>query len=132
MEFDGSKATIAYSADDEEEEQQIFDFESRRVALLDHNVFHHFLLLAELYDFSAGDVQTVKVFVPQAVQPGEARLELVGVEQATVNGKPQPVRQLAITTSDNRVLLWVTESGQFVRLRVPVANVEVVEAGPAP
>lgn len=132
MEFEGSTGTIRYSAPDGEEEQQVFNFGTTRLALLDHNVFHHFLLLAKLYDFSAGEEQTIKVFVPQAVQPGEARVELLGVERMVVQGTPQPVRQLSISTSDNRVLLWLTESGEFVRLRVPLANVEVVAAGRAP
>ncbi|MEE9234335.1 MAG: hypothetical protein V3U28_02720, partial [Candidatus Acidoferrales bacterium] len=76
--------------------------------------------------------QTVQVFVPQSVQPGEAVVELLGVETRSVDGQPQPVRQLAITTADNQVMLWVTESGQFVRLWVPLANVEVVPAETPP
>ncbi|OFV79656.1 MAG: hypothetical protein A3B65_02475 [Acidobacteria bacterium RIFCSPHIGHO2_02_FULL_67_57] len=132
IEFAGAVATVRYLPPDAKEDQQVFTFDTPRVALLDNNFFHQYLLLAELYDYQAGGAQTVKVFVPQAVQPGEVRLELRGVETLEVEGQPQPVRQLAITTEDNEVLLWVTESGRFVRLRAPQMNVEVVPESAAP
>ncbi|MFQ5723385.1 MAG: hypothetical protein ACE5G6_02745 [Terriglobia bacterium] len=128
MDFQDSTATVRYPLPTGKEDQQVFKFGTTRVALLDNNVFHHFLLLVQFYDFSAGGPQTVQVFVPQSVQPGEAIIELLGVETQTVDGQPQPVRQLAITTADNQVMLSVTESGQFLRLWVPLANVEVVPA----
>ena len=132
LEFEGAVATLRYPLPDGTEDQRVFEFETPRVALLDNNIFHHYLLLAEFYDYKAGGVQTVKVFIPQALQPGEARLELRGVETLEVDGRPQPVRLLAITTEDNEVLLWVTESGRFVRLRAPLTNAEVVPESAAP
>lgn len=132
VEFAGAVATLRYPLPEGKEDQQVFEFATPRVALLDNNIFHHYLLLAEFYDYKAGGVQTVKVFVPQAVQPGEARLELRGVETLEVEGRPQPVRQLVITTEDNEVLLWLTESGRFVRLRAPQTNAEVVAETAAP
>jgi len=132
IEFAGAVATVRYLPPDAKEDQQVFTFDTPRVALLDNNFFHQYLLLAELYDYQAGGAQAVKVFIPQAVQPGEVRLELRGVETLEVEGQPQPVRQLAITTEDNEVLLWVTESGRFVRLRAPQMNVEVVPESAAP
>lgn len=132
MEFEGTAGTITYPREDGKSEQQVYEFGTTRVALVDNNVFHHFLLLAELYDFAAGGPQKIKVFIPQAVQPGEVTVELQGVETLPTGGDSQPVRQLSITTEDNQVLLWVTEAGAFVRLRVPLANVEVVPESAAP
>jgi hypothetical protein len=132
VEFKQGKATIIFLRPDGEQEQQLYDFEGERVALLDVNVFHHFLLAAQLYDFARGGPQTVPVFVPQTVQPGVLTMEMEEVTTETVDGQPQPVRRLAFTTQDNRVLLWVTEAGGFVRLRVPQANVEVLPEGAAP
>ena len=132
MEFEDTTATVRYPLPNGEEDQQVFEFGTSRVALLDNNVFHHFLLLVQFYDFAAGGPQTVQVFVPQSVQPGEAVMVLLGVETRSVDGQPQLVRQLAIITADNQVMLWVTESGQFVRLWVPLANVEVVPAETPP
>lgn len=132
VEFSGNRGTIYFPREDGQEEQQVFDFGTTRVAVLDNNIFHHFLLLARLYDFDRGGPQTIKVFIPQSVQPGEVTVELLGVETREVEGRPQPVRQLALTTADNRVLLWVSARGRFVRLQVPQANVEVVPEGAVP
>lgn len=132
IEFSGSRGTISFPRQDGKEEQQVYDFGTPRVVVLDNNIFHHYLFLPQLYDFERGGPQKIKVFVPQSVQPGEVIVELLGVETQVVSGRPQAVRQLAFTTTDNRVLLWVTESGRFVRLRVPQANVEVVPEGAAP
>ena len=131
MEFEGGRATVSFSRDDGKDEQQIYEF-GGRVALLDVNVFHHFLLLARFYDFARGGPQTISVFVPQSVQPGSVTLELKGVETLEVDGAPQPVRRLSILSEDNEVQLWVTETGRFVRLAVPQAEVEVLPAGRAP
>ena len=132
LQFNGGQGTITFLREDNKEDQQVFEFGSSRVAVLDINFFHHYLLLARLYDFARGGAQTIKVFVPQTGQPGEVTVELKGVETETVEGQAQPVRQLSITTEDNQVLLWLTESGRFVRLRAPQNNVEVVPEGATP
>lgn len=130
VEFSGTQGTLRYPLGEGKEDQQVFDFGTPRVAVL--GLYHHFLLLARLYDFAKGGPQPIRVFVPQSGQPGVATVELQGVETQTVEGQPQPVRQLAITTEDSQVLLWVTESGRFVRLRAPLENVEVVPEGATP
>jgi len=131
MEFEAGRATVSFPRDDGKDEQQVYDFDGR-VALLDINVFHHFLLLARLYDFAQGGPQTISIFVPQSVQPGSVTLELQGVETMTVDGAPQPVRRFSILSEDNELQLWVTETGRFVRLAVPQAEVEVLPAERAP
>ncbi|HKZ52071.1 MAG TPA: hypothetical protein VJ085_02190 [Candidatus Acidoferrales bacterium] len=132
VEFEGSRATIFFLREDGKQEQQLFDFAGERVAVLDVNFFHHFQLLARLYDFARGGPQAIPVFIPQTVQPGVVTVQLEAVETQTVEGKAQPVRRLSITSEDNRVLLWLTESGRFVRLQVPQANVEVLAEGATP
>jgi hypothetical protein len=44
------RARVTFPRPDGKEEEQQFDFGTDRMALLDNNVFHHFLLLAHLYD----------------------------------------------------------------------------------
>ncbi|MFQ5925809.1 MAG: hypothetical protein ACE5MH_00050 [Terriglobia bacterium] len=132
LEFSGSQGTIRYPLAEGKEDKQVFDFGTTRVALLDNNVFHHFLLLARLYDFSKGGPQAIQVFIPQSLQPGVVTAELKGVETQIVEGQLAPVRQLVITSEDNQVLLWVTESGRFVRLQAPQENIEVVPERVAP
>lgn len=130
VEFSGTQGTLRYPLGEGKEDQQVFDFGTSRVAVL--GLYHHFLLLARLYDFSKGGPQSIRVFVPQTGQPGLALVELKGVETQTVDAQPQAVRQLSITTEDSQVLLWVTESGRFVRLQAPLENVEVVPEGGTP
>lgn len=132
IEFQGPQARITFLRPDGKEEEQIYDFETERVAVLDVNVFHHFLLLTRLYDFERGGAQSIPVFIPQAVQPGVVTVELEGVDRMTVAGKEEPVRRLSIATEDNNLLLWVSEAGGFVRLEVPQAKVEVLPEGAQP
>lgn len=129
MEFKGSEGTIHYPRPDGQEDQQTFSFPSTRVVLLDNNFFHHYLLLARLYDYAKGGAQTFSVVVPTSVQPGQVTVELKGVETLPVDGHSETVRHLLITTEDNQVEFWVSESGRFVRLRAPLGNVEVVPEG---
>jgi hypothetical protein len=132
VEFQGPQAHITFLRSDGKEEEQIYNFENGRVAVLDVNVFHHFLLLTRLYDFERGGTQSIPVFIPQAVQPGVVTVELQGVDRMTLDGKEEPVRRLSIATEDNSLLLWVSESGRFVRLEVPQAKVEVLPEGAQP
>lgn len=124
IEFSGAAATARYPLGENKEDEQVFQFGDARVAVL--GLYHDFALLARLYDYAKGGPQRIRVFVPYSLQPGEATLELKGVENQTVDGRGQPVRQLLITTEDNQVMLWVTESGRFVRLLAPQDSVEVL------
>jgi hypothetical protein len=48
------------------------------------------------------------------------------MDSQDVDGVLQPVREFAITTTDNRLQLWVTESGRFVRLAAPLEGIEIL------
>ncbi len=119
------RARVTFPRPDGTEEEQQFDFGTDRMALLDNNVFHHFLLLAHLYDAEKGGPQTIRVFVPQSVQPGVVTMEAKGVETVEVNGKKVLARRLEITTEDNQVLLWISDEKGIVRLQVPQSHVIV-------
>lgn len=120
----GARVTFPRPEDGKEEEQQ-FTFGTDRVALLDINVFHHFLVLARLYDVNRGGPQAIKVFIPQSVQPGEVIVEAKGVETMRVGGNKVSARRLEVTTGDNQVLLWISDKRGLVRLQVPQAQVTV-------
>jgi len=124
VDFSGGKATARYPLADGKEDTQVFDFSGGPVAVL--GLYHDFLLLARHYDFARGGPQTVRVFIPWGLQPGEATLELKGVDTQDVDGVAQPVRELAITTPDNQLQLWVTESGRLVRLTAPLEGIEIL------
>ena len=124
IEFSGAAATAHYPLGEGKEDEQVFQFGEGRVAVL--GLYHDFALLARLYDYAKGGPQSIRVFVPYSLQPGDATVELKGVEKQTVDGREQAVRQLLITTEDNQIMLWVTETGQFVRLLAPQEAVEVL------
>ncbi len=124
VDFSGGRATARYPLADGKEDTQEFDFPDGRVTIL--GLYHDFLLLVRRYDFARGGPQTVRVFVPWNLAPGEAVLELKGVETQTVDGESQPVRELAITTPDSQLQLWVTESGRLVRLAAPLEGIEIL------
>jgi len=128
--FSGTSATARYPLGEGKEDEQVFEFGAGRVAIL--GLYHDFALLARLYDLSKGGAQSIRVFVPWSLQPGEALVELKGVEKQSVGGREQSVRQFLITTEDSQVLLWVTEGGQFVRLLAPLEGVEVLPEPAAP
>ena len=130
IDFAGGKATAHYPLGEGKEDEQVFEFGAGQLAIL--GLYHDFALLARLYDFSKGGAQSIRVFVPWSLQPGEALVELKGVEKLTVEGQEQPVRQLLITTEDSQVHLWVTEGGRFVRLLAPLEGVEVLPEPAAP
>jgi len=130
MECTAGQATVHFPRDDGAEDQQVYNLGDGRVAVLDNNIFHHFLLLARFYDFAKGGPQVIPVFIPQSVQPGLVTVELQGVETLPVDGAPQPVRRLSILSEDNQLVLWVTESGRFVRLQSPQTGVEVLPDSP--
>jgi hypothetical protein len=124
VDFSGAKATARYPLPDGKEDTQEFAFPDGHVTIL--GLYHDFLLLARRYDFAQGGPQTLRVFVPLGLQPGEATLELKGMDSQDVDGVLQPVREFAITTTDNRLQLWVTESGRFVRLAAPLEAIEIL------
>jgi len=124
VDFSGGKATARYPLPDGKEDTQEFEFPDGRVTVL--GLYHDFLLLVRRYDFAQGGPQTVRVFVPWGLQPGEATLELKGVKTEAVDGADQPVREMLITTPDNQIQLWVTESGRLVRLTAPLEGIEIL------
>ena len=125
VQFDGGKAVATYPLENGQEDRQEFHFNTRRVAVLDNNVFHHFALFARLYDFQKRGVQSFPVFIPQSIQPGTATIESKGTDTLQVNGESVLARRLEIITTDNRVLIWLEEDGGLLRLEVPAAKVVV-------
>ena len=119
------RARVTFPRPDGKEEEQQFEFGADRVALLDNNVFHHFLLLAHFYDVEKGGPQTIRVFVPQSVQPGQVTMEAKGVKTVEVSGTKVLARRLDVTTGDNQILLWISDKKEIVHLHVPQSHVTV-------
>lgn len=125
VKFQDGRAVVVFPLDNGGKDQKEFHFNTGRVALLDNNVFHHYILLARLYDFTEGGVQTFPVLVPQSVHPATLTVEDKGPESITVKQGTVLGRRLEIVTTDNRIRLWLGENNRFLRLEVPSAGVTV-------
>ncbi|HWT87802.1 MAG TPA: hypothetical protein VN454_03300 [Candidatus Angelobacter sp.] len=102
--------------------EQEVSFNSPLIAVLDNNMYHHYALLARLYDWSKRGAQTLPVLIPQEITPGTITAEAVG--SAASGGKTY--EGLRVTTSDIEVLLLLDTNHRLMRLEVPASKVAVV------
>ena len=123
--FQDGRAAVVVALENGGNDQKEFHFNTEQVALLDNNVFHHYILLARLYDFTKGGVQTFPVLVPQSVHPDTLTVEDKGLESITAKAGTVLGRRLEVITTDNRIQLWLGENDRLLRLEVPSAGVTV-------
>jgi hypothetical protein len=102
--------------------EQEVSFNSPLIAVLDNNMYHHYALLARIYDWSKRGAQTLPVLIPQEITPGTITAEAVG--SAASGGKTY--EGLRVTTSDIEVLLLLDTNHRLMRLEVPASKVAVV------
>src|SRR3989442_5506078 len=102
--------------------EQDLTFGSPLISVLDNNLYHHYAILARLYDWSKRGAQSFPVLIPQELTPGTISVEASGTQDA--NGKSY--EGLRVSTSDLEVLLSVDKDHRLMRLEVPSAKVSVV------
>jgi len=102
--------------------EQELSFNSPLIAVLDNNMYHHYALLARIYDWSKRGAQTLPVLIPQEITPGSITAEAVG--STTSGGKTY--EGLRVTTSDIEVLLLLDTNHRLMRIEVPASKVAVV------
>ena len=102
--------------------QQDLSFGSSMIAVLDNNLYHQYAVLARIYDWSKGGVQTFPVIIPQELTPGSITVQSAG--SATSDGKTY--EGLKVTSSDLEILLLLDSNHRLMRLEVPDAKVSVI------
>jgi hypothetical protein len=102
--------------------QQDLTFNSPLIAVLDNNLYHQYAVLARIYDWSKGGVQTFPVIIPQELTPGSITVQSTG--SASADGKTY--EGLKVTSSDLQILLLLDTNHRLMRLEVPDAKVSVV------
>jgi hypothetical protein len=102
--------------------QQDLTFNSPLIAVLDNNLYHQYAVLARIYDWSKGGVQTFQVLIPQELTPGSITVQSTG--PASADGKT--FEGLKVSTSDLEILLLLDGKHRLMRLEVPDAKVSVV------
>jgi hypothetical protein len=100
---------------------QNLSFAAPVAVVLDNNVYHHYEILARIYDWKAGGPQTLEVFIPQAQSLGTITAE--SGTPVTVDGAKY--EQLTVRTPDLEVTLYLDSSHRLMRLAVPAAKAEV-------
>jgi hypothetical protein len=99
---------------------QEFQFDSPQVVILDNNLYHHYALLARLFDWNAKGVQTFSVLIPQDLTPGTLTVEWAGPRD--LDGIKTEL--LRVRSSDLEIELYVAD-GKLVRMIVPESKAEI-------
>jgi hypothetical protein len=100
---------------------QQFTFSSPRIAVLDNNLYHHYVILARLYDWEKKGAQTLPVLVPQDMTPGSVTLESLGKQDVN----DARLEELRVKTEDLELDLYL-DGPRLVRIVAPSTNVEIV------
>ena len=122
IEFSGSTAKMELRMDSAAPFNQDFTFESPRVVILDNNLYHHYAILARLYDWKAKGPQSFSVFIPQDTTPGIVLVEYAGPK--VVEGVQ--LEMLRVRSADNELELYCDSSMRLLRISVPSSKVEII------
>jgi hypothetical protein len=102
--------------------EQDLSFDTPLIVVLDNNLYHQYAVLARIYDWSKGGVQTLPVIIPQELTPGTITVQSTG--SASADGKTY--EGLKVTTSDLQILLLLDNNHRLMRMEVPDAKVSVI------
>jgi hypothetical protein len=119
--FANGVAKIALEVQGAKPYEQELTFNSPLITVLDNNLYHHYAVLARIYDWSKRGPQSLPVLIPQEITPGTITAEATG--SATSGGKTY--EGLRVTTSDIEVLLLLDQNHRLMRLEVPAMKVVV-------
>jgi hypothetical protein len=102
--------------------EQDLTFGAPLIAVLDNNLYHHYAVLARIYDWSKRGAQSLPVIIPQELTPGMITVEANG----TLNAGGKSYEGLKVITTDLEIQLYLDSDHRLMRLEVPVAKVSVV------
>jgi hypothetical protein len=122
IEFHGKTAQMELRLEGTAPFNQDFSFDSPRVVILDNNLYHHYAILARLYDWKAKGPQSFSVFIPQDTTPGVVLVEYVGPK--VVEGVQ--LEMLRVRSADNEIELYCDNSSRIMRISVPSSKVEII------
>jgi len=121
--FEGTKATMELRLEGAQPYTQDFSFQTPPVIILDNNMYHHYAVLAHIYDWEHKEPKTYAVLIPQDLTPGSVSVEYAG--QQVLNG--QKVDMLRVRSADLEIELYCDGAERkLVRLEVPAAKAVIV------
>lgn len=101
---------------------QEFKFETPRVAILDNNLYHHYAVLARLYDWERKGSQTIPVLIPQDQTPATITVDYVG-QQPVGSARYDTLR---VKSADLEIDAYYDSTRRLMHLAVPASRAEVV------
>lgn len=119
--FDGLAASVDLQLEGEKPYSQQFKFNSAPIVVLDNNLYHHYAVLARLYDWQKKGAQTFSVLVPQSLAPGTVTVDSLGKQD--VDGKT--FDELSVKSEDLELDLYL-DGPRLERVISPGANAEVI------
>lgn len=122
VEFQRGTAKMVLQLEGAQPFMQELTFGSPRVLVLDNNLYHHYAILARLYDWNTKGTQTFPVLIPQEMTPGTLSVESVG--QQNIDGAS--LETLRVRTADLEIDLYLDASHRLVRLAVPTSKALVL------
>jgi hypothetical protein len=122
IEFHGGTAKMELHLEGAAPFDQDFSFDSPRVVILDNNLYHHYAILARLYDWKSKGPQSLPVFIPQDTTPGIVLVEYVGPK--VIDGVQ--LEMLRVRSADNEIELYCDSSARLMHISVPSSKVEII------
>ena len=122
VEFQRGTAKMVLQLEGTQPFMQELTFGSPRVLILDNNLYHHYAVLARLYDWNTKGTQTFPVLIPQEMTPGTLTVESAGLQN--VDGAS--LETLRVRTADLEIYLYLDASHRLVRLAVPASKALVL------
>jgi hypothetical protein len=122
IEFHGNTAQMELRLEGNAPFNQDFSFDSPRVVILDNNLYHHYAILARLYDWKAKGPQSFSVLIPQDTTPGLVLVEYVGAK--VVEGVQ--LEMIRVRSADNEIELYCDSTVRLMRISVPSSKVEII------
>jgi hypothetical protein len=100
---------------------QQFTFNSPAIVVLDNNLYHQYVVLARLYDWSKRGVQNFSVLVPQEMTPGSVTVESLGKQDS----KGKQLEELRVRSEDLELDLFL-DGQRLMRIVAPGNGAEIV------
>jgi hypothetical protein len=94
--------------------------------MLDTNVFHHFLFVAQLYDFAADKSRSMEVIIPQELANGIIKVYGIGIEKTSIRGKTRELYHLTVDSGSLLIDLWTDSHKTLQKIALPAKGIEVI------
>lgn len=120
--FQGGTARMESQVEGATPFMQDFAFDTPRVVILDNNLYHHYAVLAWLYDWEKKGSQTFPVLIPQDQTPGTITVDWMGPRE--IGSTKFDV--LRVRSADLEIELYLDSGGRLARLAVPSSKAEIV------